>query len=153
MNLVRARVPDVTAPPPVRGREAERILAGELLAELRHLAQSSTEWAEMLAGQIVNHVLEVWSGTFDATALITRNYHVAAGAIEVTNLSVAGIITVSSAAPSGPAVPTGTGTYLVPAGASRTIALASRQLTLFGTNTDRVAFQVFTSAPRPVAGR
>lgn len=134
------------------GREAQRVLTAELLSELRHQAQSQTEWAERLAGQIVNHTLEVWSGTFDASGVISRSYEVAAGCIVVNHLGVAAnIITVSSAGPgSGP--PGGTGTYPIAGGTTRTVALGSRAFALYGTAGDRVGFQVFTAAVRPVSG-
>jgi hypothetical protein len=129
---------------------ADKALTAELLESLRHQAQTTTEWMERLAGQAINNVLEVWSGTFDTTGVITREYSVAAGAIEVSNLGVAAnLVTVSSSAP-GSGAPSGTGTYVIAGATRRTIALASRTVTLYGTAGDRIAFQVFTAGPRPV---
>lgn len=131
-------------------REVQRALSAELLAALRHQAQTQTDFLERLAGQIINNVLEVWSGIFDATGVMSRDYNVAAGCIYVANLGVAGhLITVSSAAP-GAVAPSGTGTFLIDGGTARTVPLASRNLTLYGTAADRVAFAVFTAPPRPV---
>lgn len=132
-------------------RELERALGAELLAELRASTQRMTEFAELLAGQAVNHTLEVWSGVFPADGIISRDYSVAAGAIRVRNRSAANTVTVSSAGPQS-STPTGLGTAVVPIGAVETVPLASRQVTLYGTAGEAVSLQVFTSAVRPVTG-
>jgi hypothetical protein len=132
------------------GREAQRLLTAELLSAFRAQAQTTTEFMERFAGQTINHVLEVYSGAFDTTGVFTRDYNVAAGSIEVTNLGVAAnLITVSSSGP-GSGTPTGTGTYLIAGGTTKTVALASRAFTLYGTAADRFCVQVFTSGVRPV---
>ena len=134
------------------GRDAKRVLDAEMLAAFRHFAQTMTEFTERLAGQAINHTLEVFAGTFDATGQITRDYNVAAGAITVNNLGAAGhIITVSSAGPGAGAPPGGTGVYFVDGGTTRTIPLASRVFTLYGTNADKVSFSVYTAAAQPVS--
>ena len=131
------------------GRGADKVLQAELLAELRHHAQTSTEFLERLAGQTVNHVLEIFSGVFDATGQFARDYQVAAGSITVNNLGIAGHrITVSTSTPGGSA-PTGTGTYLIDGGTSRTVPLAAREFTLYGTASDAFAIAVFTAAVVP----
>lgn len=131
------------------GKGADKVLQAELLAELRHHAQTSTQFLERLAGQAVNSVLEVFSGVFDATGQVSRDYAVAAGAITVNNLGIVGHrITVSTATP-GAVAPTGTGTYLVDGTTSRTVPLAARQFTLYGTAGDAYAFAVFTAAVVP----
>lgn len=132
-----------------RGRDAERILAGELLEAFRAHAQTSTEFMERLAGRLVNHVLLVETAVFDATATpIYRSFKAAAGAIEVSNRG-ANDITVSAAGPSSSAPPSGVGVYVVAAGTTRVVALASRQVTLYGTAADKLSFQVFTAGPHP----
>jgi hypothetical protein len=136
-----------------RGRDAERILAGELLQVLRHMSETMTEWAERYAGQVVNHVLAVEKVTFDAAATpISRQWHVPAGCIEVTNPSTHVITVVSGGGGGMLSAPTaGVGVYDVPAGTTRVVSLASRQVTLFGTAADTCSFQVFTAAARPGA--
>lgn len=137
-----------TAP---RGREAERILAAELLAEFRHLSQTMTNFTERFAGRIVNHTLLVETVTFDSAATpVTRAWHVAAGCIEVSNPGD-NTVTVSSAGPSSAAPTAGVGVYVVPAGTTRVVALASTQVTLYGTAADTVSVQVFTAPAQPVA--
>lgn len=134
---------------PDTGREANRVLQAELLAELRHNAQSQTEFMERLGGQIINNTLEVFSGQFDATGVFSRNWKVAAGSVVVNNLGVAGHrITVSTTAP-GSVAPTGTGTFLIDGGTSRTVPLASHNLTLYGTAGDFFSYAAFTAAVRP----
>lgn len=134
-----------------KAREVEQALGAELLEQLRHQAQTQTQFLERLMGQTVNHCLEVFSTTFDSTGVITREYGVSAGGIYVRNFgAAANLVTVSSAGP-GSAAPSGTGTFIVAGGTSETVPLASRQFTLYGTAADRVAFIVFTAAVQPVA--
>jgi hypothetical protein len=123
----------------------ERELTSQLLDQLRHQAQTTTEFAARLAGQLVNDTLEVWTGVIPAEGYITRSYHVTAGSIEVSNWGTAiNFMTAHTGGPAG-AVPTGTGSYAIAGGASRTVALASREFTIWGTAGDRVSFQVFTT--------
>ncbi len=127
----------------------ERRLTALLLEQLQHQAQTTTEFAAQLAGQAINDTLEVFTGVFDATGQFTREYGVAAGSIEVSNWGVAAnFVTLTSGGP-GSAVPVGTGCYVIAGGQSRTVALASRQFTLYGTAGDKFSLQVFTAAVRP----
>lgn len=134
-------------------REVERALGAELLEALRHQANTQTEWLERLAGQLVNHVLEVWSGTIGADGYIAREYGVAAGSVLVQNNSTTAghNVTVSSGSPVGSDAPSGLGTWVIPPGACQVVPLASRELTIYGTADDTVGFQVFTSLVQPVA--
>ena len=145
--------PTSEAPRQLRGRELERAFYAEMLQELRGLALTMTEFAERLAGRAVNHVLKVRTVIFDATGQVFEAFGVAAGSIEVTNLStVAGHnVVVHAAGPMGAAPGAGVGVYFVPPASTRVIALGSRQLTLYGTAGDTVSYQVFTSAVQPAA--
>jgi hypothetical protein len=126
------------------------VLTAELLEALRDHAQHSTEFMRRVAGQSVNNVLEVFSGTFPTEGYITRDYAVAAGCIEVNNLGIAGhIVTVVSSGPGGTTAPTGQGSYVIDGGTVRTVAVASRHITIWGTSGDRFAFQTFTAAIVP----
>lgn len=129
---------------------AEKVLTAELLSALRDHAQTSTEFMRRLAGQSVNNVLDVYSGVFPAEGYITREYNVAAGCVQVSNLGIAGhIVTVVSSGPGGTTPPTGLGSYVIDGGTARTVAVASRVITIWGTAGDRFAFQVFASAVEP----
>lgn len=132
-------------------RDTERALTAELLQELRHHAQTSTEWTERLAGQLVNHTLYVWSGPLPADGRMTWDWGVAAGSLRVV-LPEGGVVTLSSAGPQATA-PTGLGTWLVghvdAAYASEVVPLASRQATVYGTPAQLVQIQVFTAPVRP----
>jgi hypothetical protein len=119
-------------------RAAEQAILTELLADLRR--QTST--MESLAGQTVNHVLEVATAPFPTDGYITRNYHVAAGSIEVQTNGHP--VTVVTAGPSSSAPDRGVGVYVIPAGTCRQINLASRVVTMYGTADDWVSFQVVT---------
>lgn len=133
-----------------RGREAERILAAEQLAELRALRQIMTEQAARLSGRIVNNVLAVRTDTFPTAGLLVLDYGAAAGAVQVTNPSAANTITVYGAQDnSGVAPATGTGVYLVPPGQTITVPIASHVVTLYGTAADRVSYAVYTGAVGP----
>ncbi|GAA4699753.1 hypothetical protein [Phytohabitans rumicis] len=127
---------------PRRG-DAERILAGELLDAFRASAQTHTEFMARLHGMVVNDVLAVETVALDADGRIFRQWHVAAGAAEICNLSTEEVTVTASGPASGP--PTGgVGVSVVPAGAIRIVNLGSRQMTIYGTATDRVSFQVVT---------
>lgn len=143
---------DQTLSTPLRGRAARDQLTAELLSELRHFAQTQTAFVERLAGQAVNNVLDVRTHTFDATGQLALAYGVAAGCIAVSNPTGNATVTVSSAGPGSSAPTTGVGVYQVPAGTERTVALASTQVTLYGTSGQSISFQVFTAAIRPGTG-
>lgn len=74
---------------PPKGRDAERVLAAELLDAFRAAAQTSTEFMERLQGRLVNHVLAVETVEIPAEGWVARNWGAAAGAVEVTNLGAA----------------------------------------------------------------
>ena len=136
---ILGNTPDVQGPRP---KHAERILAAELLDELRSLNQSTTERAAKLQGQAINGVLDVCTDQFDATNVITRAYHAAIGAVAVTNLTAA-TITVVAGQP-GPAAPTkGQGVTLIPAGASVTVPIGQRAFSIWGT-TGSVSWRAYT---------
>jgi hypothetical protein len=132
-------------------REVERVLGAELLQALRHHAQTSTEWMERLAGQLVNHTLLVWSGAIPPTGVIFWEFGVAAGCVRVV-LPEGGRVVVSSAGPAA-TEPSGLGTWVVghadAAYASETVPLASRVLSVYGTAGQAVQVQVFTAPVRP----
>lgn len=130
-----------------RGRAAERILAAEQLEVMRALRLTMTEWAAKLAGNTVNNTLAVQTRTFPAEGILPLTYHVAAGAIRVTNLGVAAnLVTVHGAPNQGYAPTEGVGVYVVPGGTRETIPMDSHTITLYGTPGDRVSFMVFTTA-------
>lgn len=133
-------------------REQKRVLETQLYEDMRRIAQTTTEWTERLAGQLVNHTLDVRTDIFPAAGYLSYDYAVAAGSVKVRNLGAAGHnVTVVSGGAVGPAVPSnGVGVWVVPSGVTDVVPLAARQLTLFGTTGDFVCLQVFTGAVRPV---
>lgn len=132
-----------------RGKEAERILAAEMLNELRAMRLVMTEQAAKLAGRMVNNTLTVRTAIFPTGGSVPLAFHVAAGSIQVLNLSAAGLVTVTSAPDQGYAPDSGHGVFVVGAGLRETVAVASRHITLYGTPGDRVSFQVFAGAVEP----
>lgn len=134
-----------------RGKEAERILAAELLASFRAMQQTMTEFAERIAGRITNHVLEIRSRAFDTNATpIQLSYGAPAGAIVVR--APAHAVTIATGVQSGTAAPTvGLGVWTVPANSVDTVPVAAREITLYGTAGDIVQYVVLTSAPIAVA--
>lgn len=139
-------------PRPLRRRNVEQQLMLEALAQVRHQMQSYTEMAARLGGQLVNDILEVYSGVFDADGRWFRTYHVAAGSVVVRNLvATAGHnIVVSASAPGGTGgVSSGTGTWVVPPSSIDTISVSSRSITLQGTAGEAFCVQVSTRAITP----
>jgi hypothetical protein len=128
----------------VRPKDAERVLAGHLLQELRHQTQTSTERNARLASQVVNGVLEAGTFVLDAAGRLDRSYHVAIGSVVVVNTTGA-IVTVSAGGSTGGAAPTsGDGVHLVPIGQTLTVPLAARQFTLYGTPGASVTLHAWT---------
>jgi hypothetical protein len=126
-----------------KGRQAELLLAAEMLAEFRHMAITTTEFMSRLAGRMVNNVLDVQTQVIPAApnAAIPLEYNVAAGAIFVDNQGTHPM-TVAASAYTGTAPTQGVGVTIVPAGAWRRINVASRNITIYGTAGDVVCFQV-----------
>src|SRR5882672_3279119 len=112
-----------------RGRKAELILAGELLAAMRHSQQTMTVFISRLAGRVVNDVLEVATRQFDASATpIVCRYGSPVGCIEINNTS-GHSITVMAGTTGQLTPPTvGIGVYVVPAGARVPVNIAAAEL-------------------------
>lgn len=133
------------------GRDAARVLSAELLAAFRAYAQTSTEFTARLAGQIINNILLVRTAAFTAEGIIAHEFGVAAGYITVAPLDGTSV-TVVSAGPDGSAPAQGTGVTVVLSGQRATVPLASHQVTLYGTEGDRVSYVIGTAVPGPVLG-
>lgn len=132
--------------------EAEKLFFAEMLQELRCLRQTTTEAAARLTNRSVNNVLDVQTQVFPTSGRISLRYGAAAGAIEVSNWSAAGVVTVYLAGGVDDTAPTsGVGVYRVGAGATRTISCDSHQITLYGAAGDAVTWQVWTRGVDPVA--
>ncbi len=132
------------------GAEDRRVLTAELMDELRHYAQTMTEFAARLGGRLVNNVLAVETCIVDAVATpVAREWGVAAGCVEVSNLSDANTLTVVAAGAGAAAPASGMGVYRVRPNTTRVVAVASRQVTFYGTAGDVFCYQAFTAAPQP----
>lgn len=133
-------------------REAERLVFGAILEEIRALRQNFTEYAGRLEGRIVNDVLGVETAQFDANATpIVRRYHAAVGAVAIDNLSAHTMTVEAREALSGSSSGIGVGTYVVPANSHRVINVASRSFSIFGTAGDTLSFQAFSAGATPRA--
>lgn len=143
MNILGTKPAEPGEPVKPRRGDAQRVLAAELLDEFRAYAQTHTDFMARLAGGIVNDVLGVETVTFDAAGVIARQWKVAAGSVEVCNLS-SDPVTVVAGGP-GPGAPNvGVGVSVVPAGAIRIVNLGARQMTIYGTAGDQVSYQAVT---------
>ncbi len=147
--------PDGLPAQAARGRDAQRLLQTEMLAEWRAFMQSMTRFAERFAGRVVNHVLEVRLSTLPTptagAAFVKTDWHVAAGSVYVRNLGTHPM-TVSPYGPDPSGAPTsGIGVWVIPAGVAETVPIASRQLTVYGTAGDQVEWAAFTTEAAPVA--
>jgi hypothetical protein len=140
---------DGLPPDAPRGKDAERILWGELLAEFRQHMQTSTAAIARLGGRLINDVLEVRSGTFPAAGYIdTGAYHVAAGCVVVDNYSQHDVVVVAGGAAGSAPSPT-VGVTRVKSGCQRIVNLAARSYTFYGTAGDEISWQAFTSSAIP----
>lgn len=143
-GVLGTRAPTDDLPPGApRGKEAERLLAAELLQELRAIRAHMTDTNERRVGGVVNHVLEVRTATFPTSGYLTYSWSVPAGCIEVNNMGT-GTVTVESGGPSSYVPAAGQGVYPVPAGTIQPVSLASQRVTLWGTSGETVAFHAFT---------
>jgi hypothetical protein len=129
---------------------AANALAVEEYEALRWLMQTHTELVARLDGQSVNDMLEVATYIFDASATpIQLQWGVAAGCIEVQNTAASLVTVMAGGSNSNTAPINGHGVYPIEAHTRRTVAVASRQVTLYGTAGASVTIQAFTSALRP----
>lgn len=135
-----------------RGKEAQALLAGEMLAAWRDMQATMTEFIERLGGRAVNHILAARTQVFDATGVIVLSFGSPAGSI--TLRAGAHAVTIASGSNSGGGnVPTaGTGIWVVPINTRDTVPIAARELVLYGTTGDPVSFVVFTTGPAPTSG-
>jgi hypothetical protein len=136
-----------------RGKVAERILAAELLEELREIRASMTEFGERLTTGSVNHVLGVETRAFPSTGYIARDYGSAIGSVEVRNLSTSDTVTVSAGSPTSSVPASGVGVYVVPAGATAQINIGDRAVTFWGTSAETFSFQALTTGTAQPQGR
>lgn len=129
----------------LRTREARRAVETEILEELRYVRAHLTEAAERTGTGVVNHVLQVGTGIFDADGRVTLDFGVPIGSIEVN--AIDGDVTVAAGGPiSGTTAPaSGTGVYIVEENTMRRVNIGARQVTLYGTATERVSYQAFTT--------
>lgn len=137
---------DGLPPDAPRGKAAQAILSGELLAQFQHFVQTQTQATARLAGRIVNDVLEVGSAKLDGNGTLTLQFHVAVGAIFIDNTAghdvivVAGGLNTSATAP-----PPGVGVYRVRTLTARPVNIAGRQVTIYGTAGDEISYQAYTA--------
>ncbi len=157
MKLTRPGTPGDGLPPQApRGRAAQDLLSSQWLAEFQHFMATNTEAIARIAGGLVNNVLESGTYTFDATGTITRSYKVAAGSMEVDNLSAANSMTVvdrADASGLGGAPSQGVGMRVIPKASFRRIPMAAHSWTIYGTPGDQVSIAVYTSPALPTSSR
>lgn len=154
MNRHSSPVMDGLPPQAPRGQRARDMLAAELLAELHHAMQANTAMVARLAGGIINDTLEVATYVIPAAGSVSGRYKVAAGCIEVENLSLANEVAVVSRDNSTDGTPptAGLGMRIVPKASCRVVALNSHAWTIYGTAGDRLSVQVFTAGAAPGRG-
>jgi hypothetical protein len=129
---------------------SQRVLVAELLAELRALHLTMTEYAARLGGRAVNNVLGVETFAIPTDGYVNREYGVAAGAVDVSNPGNNIVVVVAGGASSPAAPGTGVGVYRIPAGTARTVNVGTHQIGFYGTAADVVSIQVFAKGAEPV---
>jgi hypothetical protein len=128
---------------PVRPRHAEKILAGELLHELRTSHQLQTEHWAKATSQIVNGCLEAGSQKLDASGSYALTFKTVIGSFVITNLTGAAIV-VSAGRP-GPSAPTiGNGVHNIPANFQTTVPIGDQSLTVWGPAAGLISYQAWT---------
>jgi len=163
-NFGRLLAPEPDPAPAVPGktlsrrppsRETANILWAEMLSAMQAQAQTMTDIAARLEGRMTNNVLQVETFQVPTTdAYKTFDFGVACGAV---NVSCPGtnIVTVDAQGPrpGGAAPTTGVGVYRVTAGVSghRTVPVASRSVTIYGTAGDLISVIFYASVPTPVS--
>jgi len=136
-----------------RGRAARDLIAAETLQELRHAYETNTALVARIAGQIINDTLEVATYVIPATGVVSNQYKVAAGCIEVENFSNANqMIVVARADATGSPPSQGTGMRPIAKGTCRVVALNSHAWSIYGTAGDVVSVQAFTAGAAPGRG-
>lgn len=125
-------------------RSLEYTIMAELVQEIRELRSQNTDQFAQWLGRIQNSVLLVETRAIPASGYLDRQFRTPAGSIEVSNPSEHAV-TVDAAPPGGTAPAQGTGVYIIPAGTTRVVNVASRQITLYGTAGDIISFQVFAT--------
>lgn len=151
MRLTPPGTPGDGLPPQaVRGRKAQAMVSSQMLAEIQHALNTQTEQIARIAGNIRNNVLESGTYTFDASGVIQGRYKVAAGSIDVDNLSAANAMILVPRADSGGTPPSqGIGMRVIPKASFRpSLPLDSHDWTLYGTAGDQVSLAVYTSPPK-----
>lgn len=128
-------------------KASERELLCALLEEVQHFRSTTTEFGARFFGQAVNNVLSVETVTFDSTGYVMRSYHATAGAVEVRNLDDTNSVTVVSGA-AGTVPAQGIGVYVIPPNTVQVVNIASTTFSIFGTNNEKVSFQVFADGGR-----
>lgn len=159
LGQLMSRVAKVGPPPPGRNlpdpaqlpaKQTQQVLLAETLQEMRHAFQTLTAYANRLMGRMTNDVLSVATVIIDASGMAPLQFHAVVGSIEVNNVSAHTVIVASGGPNPNAAVPTaGNGIYAVAAGTSRTVNVASHQITLYGTAADVVSYQCFSDGARP----
>lgn len=120
----------------------------ELLDIAREYMATMTEFtARFTEGTVVNGVLEVGTFALPASGELYKSFDwpVAAGCVEVGNLSASNMTVVAagvSADGTAPAI--GRGVYVLPAGACRVINVGSHVVTVYGVASASFTFQAST---------
>lgn len=138
---------DVPAPKQLSVKDAERLMAAELLGAARSLVDSSTRLADQLAGRqgTVNGVLDVFLHLFASGTPMMRDYPVPVGSILVTNHGAAAVTYSSGDYGSDTVAPgAGRGKLRIDPHQTVAIAVAARQFTIWGTDADYLSVQAFT---------
>lgn len=162
-NIGRILAPQPDPVPTVPGKtlsrripsgETANILFAEMLSAQQAQAQTMTDIAARLEGRMTNNVLLVETFQVSTEGYKTFDFSVAAGAVNVSNPG-ANIVTVDAMGPrpGGTAPVTGVGVYRIPGGAGghRTVPVASRSVTIYGTGGDYVSVVFYASVPTPVS--
>jgi len=136
----------------VKPKDAEVVLAQELLAEIRLMRETNSEVAAHFRSGVLNEVLAVRMVVLDADGTASLEFRSMVGSVVVANHNAAGNITVSSSPKAASVGNQGSGQFLIRPGVAASVPIGSHTVTLYGTAGNVVSVQAFTSRVPPFSG-
>jgi len=149
---VREKSGSESAKRAVRPKDAERVVATEILEELRLIRETTSSAAARLNSGVVNDVLAVRMVTLDADGVYSTDFRTMVGSVAVFNHNAAGNIIVSSGPKASSIGAQGSGQALIRPGIAAVVPIGSHTVTLYGTAGNIVTLHAFTSRVPPFSG-
>lgn len=135
----------VPEPRPMSPKEAQTLMAAELLQAMQGVVSSTTELSSRIGrAGATNGVLDVALVTLGADGLYAVDYPVTVGSLHMVNHSTTQTVTVHTGPPSSSAPAVGRGVQLCAPGDRLTMPVGQREFSVWGKPGDQFSLQVFT---------